>query len=74
MHWVIGILAALGLALAPVLLGMPGFLIFAAGCLFLVVPVFRRDAPQRKGRLATLVGAFVLLFLLYYLPALVHEF
>ena len=74
MPWLAGILTALALALAPVLLGMPGFVIFAAGCLVLVVPVFRADAPQRKGRIATLVGAFVLLFLLYYLPALIHEF
>ena len=74
MPWLAGILTALALALAPVLLGMPGFVIFAAGCLVLVVSAFRADAPRRKGRIATLAGAFVLLFLLYYLPALIHEF
>lgn len=73
MHWLTGILTALALALAPVLFGMPGFVLFAVGCLVVVVAALRSDPAQRKVRFVTLLSAFVLLFLLYYLPALVHE-
>jgi len=72
MSWLIGTLIALALALAPVLLGMPGFMLFGVGCLVLVVAAMRD--PSRRGlRVATLLAAFVFLFLLYYLPALLHD-
>jgi len=65
---------ALVLALAPVLLGTPGFTLFGAGCLVLLVAAVRADPSTRKLRIAALFGAFVLLLMLYYLPALMHEF
>ena len=75
MSWIAALGIALVLALAPVLLGTPGFTLFGAGfCLVLLFAVFRADASIRKFRIATLFAAFALLFLLYYLPTLLHEF
>jgi hypothetical protein len=62
------------LALAPVLLGTPGFTLFGAGCLVLLFAAIRADPLSRRLRVTALLGAFALLFLLYYLPALMHEF
>jgi hypothetical protein len=59
------------LALAPVLLGTPGF---GAGCLVLLFAAIRADPLSRRLRVTALLGAFALLFLLYYVPALMHEF
>jgi hypothetical protein len=72
--WLAAFGTALVLALAPVLLGIPGFTLFGAGCLVLGFAAIRADSSKRKLRVATLFGAFALLFLLYYLPALLHEF
>ena len=74
MSWLAAFGTALVLALAPVLLGTPGFTLFGAGCLVLVFVAIRADSSKRKLRVATLFGAFALLFLLYYLPTLIHEF
>ena len=56
------------------LLGTTGFTLLGAGCLVLVIAAVRSDSSRRKLRIAALFGAFALLFLLYYLPALMHEF
>jgi hypothetical protein len=72
--WIAAFGIALVLALLPVLLGTPGFTLFGAGCLVLLFAVFRADASIRKFRIATLFAAFALLFLLYYLPTLLHAF
>jgi len=71
------ILAGCAVALAPVLLGLPGFTVLVVGLAFFAVSFFRRHDPleywQRREYALAFVFTLVVFFSLYILPGLIHS-
>jgi len=77
MKYFSSILAGCAVALAPVLLGLPGFTVLVVGLSYLSINLFRRHDPveywQRKEYALAFVSTLVIFFSLYILPGLIHS-
>ena len=71
-------IAGCAVALAPVILGLPGFTILMVGLAFFGISFLRRHSPneywQRREYAIAFAIALVAFFSLYIMPGLVHSF